>query len=67
MSTFRVMAIEETGEERCFVNRLSQEAAEDWIDANEDNYPEVHFFVEREESLNELLYGRRDYDDDWRY
>jgi hypothetical protein len=64
MSRYRVMQVQETGEE-CNVFEGTGSECEDWIDNNEDNYPESQFYMETVIDYREAAYAayeERDYD-----
>lgn len=49
---WKVMQRLETGEVVCAKDRLpTEDAAFEWIESNQDNYPESTFFVEEEEAV----------------
>lgn len=51
--TYRVMQQTEDGMDFCAHGGFaSWEAAEDWIDNNQSNWPESRFFVESEENFH---------------
>lgn len=49
---WKVMQTLETGEVVCAKDRLpTEDAAFEWIDVNQDDYPESTFFVEEESAF----------------
>ncbi len=56
--TYRVMGQMEDGQDHCFADGFrTEDGACNWCNANEHQYPETRFFVERVPTPGELIYG----------
>ncbi len=47
---YKVIQVQETGEECVAYTCATEDEADSWIDANADQYPESGFYVERAQS-----------------
>ena len=48
--TYKVIQVQETGEECVAYTCATEDEADSWIDANADQYPESGFYIERAQS-----------------
>jgi len=52
MTTYRIMAIQETGEESCIENNVSDADVAEAVEVASDRYPEWRIFTETENTAN---------------